>query len=97
MNHDKKVHALSADVSALKTIVSHVLTRIGQLDPVLASAVVDGFRDALHHLQGLKAAPRRQGLDDHRTRALATVRTLLATVLSELNESRTSPGRKRRL
>jgi hypothetical protein len=46
MNYEAEIGALRAKTQAIETVVLEVLARIGQLDPVLATAIRAGLDDA---------------------------------------------------
>jgi hypothetical protein len=96
VNNKQPLHAPSADLLAFKMLLPHVLCRIGQLDPILASAIELGFQDATHQLERLMASSRNTASDDRYSQALATVRTLRATVGDELSGQRKKVLRKGR-
>ena len=91
MNDEEKVDALSSDVFALKMLLPGLLSRIGQLDPLLASAIEGGFQDTIHQLEHLMAASPSTESNDRCIKALATIRRLHAAVLTELSKLRTNP------
>jgi len=96
VNDKEHLHAPSADLLAFKMLLPHVLCRIGQLDPILASAIGLGFQDAAHQLERLVATSRNTASNERYSQALATVRTLRATVDDELSGRRRKVGRKGR-
>ena len=90
---DKQVKALAADMFALKQLLPSLLSRFGQLDPILASAIERGFQDAIGQVEHLLAATRSAETDDRCTRALASIKKLRAAVLTELSSPPISPSR----
>jgi hypothetical protein len=89
---DEQLKTLGADMFALKTLVPSLLSRIGQLDPILASAIERGFQDAIDQVEHVMAASRKTERD-RCTNALASIRRLHAAVLTELSSPPITPGR----
>jgi hypothetical protein len=90
---DKQVKALAADMFALMQLLPSLLSRVGQLDPILASAIERGFQDAIGQVEHLLAASRSTETEDRCTRALASIKKLRAAVLTELSSPPISPSR----
>jgi hypothetical protein len=90
---DKQVKALAADMFALKQLLPSLLSRVGQLDPILASAIERGFQDAIGQVEHLLAATRSAEAEDRCTRALASIKKIRAAVLTELSSPPISPSR----
>ena len=89
----KQVKALVADMFALKQLLPCLLSRVGQLDPILASAIERGFQDAIGQIEHVLAASRSTETEDRCTTALASIRRLRAAVLTELSSPPISPSR----
>src|SRR5215475_2749672 len=70
-----------ADILALKTLLPAVLSRVGRLDPILASAIQQGVQDAIDQVEHMIAAARRTEIRDRFTSALASIRSFRAVVL----------------
>jgi hypothetical protein len=70
-----------ADILALNMLLPAVLSRVGRLDPILSSAIQQGFQDAIDQVEHMIAAARRTETRDHCTSALASMRRFRAVVL----------------
>ena len=70
-----------ADILALKTLLPAVLSRVGRLDPILASAIQQGVQDAIDQVELMIAAARRTETRDCCTSALASIRSFRAVLL----------------
>jgi hypothetical protein len=90
---DEQVSALSADNFALKMLLAALLSRVGRLDPILASAIQEGFQDATDQVEHMIASCRWAETRDRCTSALASIRRLRAAVLNGLSSSPVSPSR----
>ena len=82
---DKQIKTLAADMFALKQLLPCLLSRVAQLDPILAAAIERGFQDTIGQVEHLLAATRSTETEDRCTRALASIRRLRAAVLTELS------------
>jgi hypothetical protein len=56
---DEQLESLGADIFALKMLFPALLSRVGRLDPILASAIHHGFQDATNQVEHLMAASRK--------------------------------------
>ena len=74
----EQLKSLGADMFALKTLLPALLSRVGRLDPILASAIHHGFRDATDQVQHLMAS-RKAEIHERCRNALAS--TIRAAVL----------------
>ena len=90
---DKQVKALAADMFGLKQLLPCLLSRVAQLDPILASAIERGFQDAIGQVEHVLAASRSTETEDRCTKALASIKRLRAAVLTELSSPPISPSR----
>ena len=82
---DEQLESLGADIFALKMLLPALLSRVGRLDPILASAIHHGFQDATNQVEHLMAASRKAKTRDRCRNALASIRTMRAAVLTESN------------
>ena len=58
---DEQVNGFSADNLALKMMLAAVLSRVGRLDPILGSAIQEGFQDATDQVEHMIASCRGTG------------------------------------
>ena len=79
---DEQVKALGADIFALKMLLPALLSRVGRLDPILGSAIQQGFQDATDDIQHMIASCRWAETRDRCTSALVSIRRLRAAVLT---------------
>jgi hypothetical protein len=79
---NEELQALRADIFALKMILPALLSRVGRLDPILGSAVQEGFQDATDQVEHIMAFSRGIETRDRCTNALASIRRLRAAVLT---------------
>jgi hypothetical protein len=70
-----------------------LLSRIGRLDPILGSAIQQGFQDATDQIEHMIASGRWPKTRDRGTGALASIRRLRAAVLAGSSSSPPSPAR----
>ena len=70
-----------ADILALNMLLPAVLSRVGRLDPILASAIQQGVQDAIDQVEHMIAVARRTETRDRCTSALASIRRFRAVVL----------------
>ena len=70
-----------ADILALNMLLPAVLSRVGRLDPILASAIQQGVQDAIDQVEHMIAAARRTETRDRCTSALASIRSFRAVLL----------------
>ena len=70
-----------ADILALNLLLPAVLSRVGRLDPILASAIQQGVQDAIDHVEHMIAVARRTETRDRFTSALASIRSFRTVVL----------------
>ena len=90
---DEQLESLSADMFALKILLPALLSRVGRLDPILASAIHHGFQDATNQVEHLMAASRKAKTHDRCRNALASIKTIRAAVLAELSSPLVTPDR----
>ena len=90
---DEQLESLSADMFAFKILLPALLSRVGRLDPILASAIHHGFQDATNQVEHRMAASRKAKTRDRCRKALASIRTMRAAVLTELSSLPVAPGR----
>src|SRR6516162_10272703 len=69
-----------ADILAINMLLPAVLSRVGRLDPILASAIQQGIQDAIDQVEHMIAAARRTEIRDRFTSALASIRSFWAVV-----------------
>jgi hypothetical protein len=81
---DEQLKVLGADVIALKLLLPALLSRIGRLDPILGSAIQQGFQDATDQAEHLIAWTEAR---DPCTSALASIKRLHAAVLTDLRQA----------
>src|SRR5215470_14920219 len=79
---DEQFESLGADIFALKMLLPALLSRVGGLDPILASAIHHGFQDATNQVEHLMAASRKAKTHDRCRNALASIKTIRAAVQS---------------
>jgi Cu/Ag efflux protein CusF len=96
MNVEREIRALAVEMLATKTVISHVLGRINQLDPVLAAAIQGGFRDATDEIKNIAAKSGKKTSSDRALKSLAIVEALRSAILANWQESNASTGRQRR-
>ena len=84
---DERVKAIGADIFALKMLLPALLSRVGRLDPILGSAIQQGFQDAIDQIEHMIAACRWIDTRDGCSNALASIRSLRAAVLTELSSA----------
>ena len=89
----EQIKTLGADIFALKMLLRSLLSRVGQLDPILASAIERGFEDAIDQVEQMKAASRKTETRDRCTNALASIRKLRTAVVIELSSPPITPAR----
>jgi hypothetical protein len=89
---DEQLESLSANVFALKILLPALLSRVGRLDPILASAIHHGFQDATNQVEHQMASSRKARTRDRCRNALASIRTMRAA-LTELSSLPVAPGR----
>ena len=70
-----------ADILALNMLLPAVLSRVGRLDPILASAIQQGVQDAIDQVEHMIAVARRTETRDRCTSALASIRSFRTVVL----------------
>jgi len=70
-----------ADILALNMLLPAVLSRVGRLDPILASAIQQGVQDAIDQVEHMIAATRRIETRDRCTSALASIGSFRAVLL----------------
>ena len=58
---EEPLESLGADMFALKMLLLALLSRVGRLDPILASAIHHGFQDATNQVELLMAASESMG------------------------------------
>jgi hypothetical protein len=90
---NEQLKALGADMFAVQTLLRTLLSRVGQLDPILASAIERGFQDAIDQVEHVMATSRRTETRDRCTNALASIRRLRAAVFAESSSPPLTPGR----
>ena len=73
---DEQLESLGADIFALKMLLPALLSRVGRLDPILASAIHHGFQDATNQVEHQMAASRKVRTRDRCRNALASIRTM---------------------
>ena len=74
--------ALTADIVAIKAVITQVLGRIHQLDPILAEAIEGGFEDAASEIRALGTRVRKGSTAANQVvRAIATIEFLQAAAL----------------
>jgi hypothetical protein len=89
---DEQLKALGADMFALKQLLPSLLSRVGQLDPILASAIERGFDDATQQIEHLAAASRSTETQERCTNALASIRRLRAAAHIEFTSPSINPS-----
>jgi len=82
---DEQVGPLSAEIFALKLLLPNLLSRIGQLDPILASAIERGFQDTIQQVEHVMAASRSTEAIERCENALATIKRLRAAVVTDIS------------
>ena len=82
-----EVETLSPDNLALKLLLPALLSRIGRLDPILGSAIQQGFQDATDQIEHMGASCRWTETRDRCASALASIKRLRAAVLTGLSGS----------
>ena len=92
---DEQLESLGADMFALKMLLLALLSRVGRLDPILASAIHHGFQDATNQVEHLMAASRKAKTDDRCRNALASIKAIRDAVLTELSSPLVTPDRHR--
>jgi Asp-tRNA(Asn)/Glu-tRNA(Gln) amidotransferase A subunit family amidase len=80
MNYEQEISALRAETLAVETVMSEVLARISQLDPMLATAIRAGIDDAANKIVALAA--KSDASRDRSTNALDVVDTLRKSMVS---------------
>jgi hypothetical protein len=90
---DDRVKAIGADDLALKLLLPTLLSRIGRLDPILGSAIHEGFQDATDQIEYMIASCRRAETRDRCSSALASILKIRAAVHTGLSSSAPSPAR----
>jgi len=91
---DEQLESRGADIFALKMLPA-LLSRVGRLDPILASAIHHGFQDATNQVEHLMAASRKAKTHDRCRNALASIKTIRDAVLTELSSPLVTPDRHR--
>jgi hypothetical protein len=89
---DEQLKALGAAMFALKQLLPCLLSRVGQLDPMLASAIERGFDDATQQIEHLAAASRNTETEEHCANALASIRRLRAAARIEFTKRTAASG-----
>ena len=89
----EQLESLGADMFALKMLLLALLSRVGRLDPILASAIRHGFQDATNQVEHLMAESRKAKTHDRCRNALASIKTIRAAVLAELSSPLVTPDR----
>jgi hypothetical protein len=84
---DERVKAIGADIFALKMLLPALLSRVGRLDPILDSAIQQGFQDATDQIEHIIAACRSIETRDRSSNALASIRRLRAAVLTGMSSA----------
>ena len=79
---NEQVKMLSADNLALKLLLPALLSQIGRLDPILGSAIQQGFQDAADQIEHMGASCRWTETRDRCACALASIKRLRAAVLT---------------
>ena len=92
---DKQLESLGGDMFALKMLLPALLSRVGRLDPILASVIHHGFQDATNQVELLMAASRKAKTHDRCRNALASIKTIRDAVLTELSSPLVTPDRHR--
>jgi hypothetical protein len=92
---DKQLESLGGDMFALKMLLPALLSRVGRLDPILASAIRHGFQDATNQVEHLMAESRKAKTHDRCRNALASIKTIRDAVLTELSSPLVTPDRHR--
>jgi hypothetical protein len=78
---NEQVKPLDADMFALKMLLPNLLSRVGQLDPILALAIQRAFQDAIDQVEAMMAASPRTETRARCRKALARIRKLRAAVV----------------
>src|SRR6201987_3895280 len=89
----EQLKPLNADNLALKLLLPALLTRIGRLDPILDSAIQQGFQDATAQIEHMIASCRWTETHDRCSSALASIKRLRTAVLTGLSSAPPSPAR----
>ena len=89
---DERVDEIGADIFALKILLPALLSRVGRLDPILGSAIQQGFQDAADQIENMIAASSWIGTRDRCSNALASIRRLHTAVPSELSSTPICPA-----
>ena len=84
---DEQLKVLGADVIALKLLLPALLSRIGRLDPILGSAIQQGFQDTIDQIEHMITACHWSETRDRCSNALANIRRLRAAVLTGLSST----------
>jgi hypothetical protein len=84
---DERVKEIGADIFALKILLPALLNRVGRLDPILGSAIKQGFQDAGDQIEQMIAACSGIESPDRCSNALASIRRLRAAMLTELSSA----------
>jgi hypothetical protein len=84
---NERVKAIGADLFALKVLLPALLSRIGRLDPILGSAIQQGFQDASDQIEHMITDCRWIETRDRCSNALASIRRLRAAVLTGLSSA----------
>jgi hypothetical protein len=90
---DEQLESLSADMFAFKILLPALLSRVGRLDPILASAIHHGFQDATNQVEHQMTASRKARTRDRCRNALASITKMRAALLTELSSLPAAPGR----
>ena len=86
MNYGRRIQALTAETLAMETVISRVLARISQLDPILASAVRSGMDDAATKIGALAAKSCPATSPERVFKALAIIEALRAEMTMDLGK-----------
>jgi hypothetical protein len=84
---DERIRAIGTDIFALKVLLPALLSRVGRLDPILESAIQQGFQDATDQIEHMIAACRWSETRDRCSNALASIRRLRAAVLTGVSSA----------
>jgi hypothetical protein len=88
---ETELRTLAADMLAVRMVLAHVLSRIYQLDPILAGAIQGGFEDAADKIRKTATKSRTRVTSHQVVEALAAVESLRA-VLSDRSDNRGHPS-----
>jgi hypothetical protein len=88
---ETKPRTLAADMLAVRMVLAHVLSRIHQLDPILAEAIQGGFEDAVDKIRKTATKPSTRVTSHQVVEALAAVEALRAVLSNRSNNYRHPP------